>query len=320
MRVPLLHTEGRTAAIETVLSKRLPSEATTMEYVETHTKIPIPHLYSYNPRFDSAVGYPYLTMSKAHGVPLISLWGDMSDEHWREILREVVNILVELWSHRFDKAGVLFKREDIIGQGKVGWVVEAELVIGDLADVHVRHNLKSTSHPSAASYWMAYANALLVDIEANNFGAFLKNMGYARTWFLRSFILALFDPAEDAEGYPLCHGDMNEQNIMVNNTGVRPHITAIIDRELSGPTYVYSSAQCPLFIIDHPSLKFSEEDKRKRARNTKDQAVFDELILQAETKSSSSHMACSSPLSTLIAGSLGSHLFQQIAQFPMLME
>ncbi|KIM43577.1 hypothetical protein M413DRAFT_42188, partial [Hebeloma cylindrosporum] len=83
-------------------------EVATMEYVESHTNIPVPHVYHHSAHAKGEVGSPYILMSKVEGVPLVSVWDDMDDERRRIILRQVIDILLELWSQRFDKPGPLF--------------------------------------------------------------------------------------------------------------------------------------------------------------------------------------------------------------------
>jgi len=73
----------------------------------------------------------------------------------------------------------------------------------DPNDTGSRHRLSTTSYPHAADYWLAYANAKLLDISHSNFGSDTKPYLHAQAWFMRSLIPALFDPAMDAGGCPL---------------------------------------------------------------------------------------------------------------------
>lgn len=62
---------------------------------------------------------PYIIMSKVEGLTLVSIWDDLDDDKRRIILWQVIDILLELWSHRFDKKGVMFKKAGG-GKGKDG--------------------------------------------------------------------------------------------------------------------------------------------------------------------------------------------------------
>jgi hypothetical protein len=240
------------------------------------------------------------------------VWDDMDDEKRRIILRQVVDILLELWPHRFEKKGALFKRTGCDGnEGKDAWYIESSLPFGGPMNTGSRHRLQTTSYAHAADYWLAYANANLRDICEAQFGAPSKLYFYSQAWFMRSLIPSLFDPSIDAHGCPLCPGDFHSQNIMVTDVDTSPSITGIIDWEFSGPDFATSFAQYPFFIIDHPSWK---EDHPLRKRNIQDQTTFDKLLLEAER---SRDPVSGPPLSRLISDSYPIYLFQQIMQFPM---
>jgi len=96
----------------------------------------------------------------------------MDDDKRHVILRQVIDILLELWSHRFDTKGALFKNPTIvIGKGKDAWYIESSSMFTDPNDTGSRHRLSTTSYPHAADYWLAYANAKLLDISHSNFGS-----------------------------------------------------------------------------------------------------------------------------------------------------
>jgi hypothetical protein len=300
---------------DSAISKRIASEVATMEYVVTYTTIPVPEVFHHSAHAEGDVRSPYILMSKVAGAPLSSVWNDMDDDKRHVVLRQVIDILLELWSHRFKSRGALFKTTDDSDQrGKDAWYIESSSIFTDPSDTGSRHRLSTTSYPYAAGYWIAYANAKLLDISHSNFGSDTKPYLYAQAWFMRSLIPALFDPAMDAEGCPLSPGDFHSQNIMVDvDTDINhPKITSVIDWEFSGPDYVSSFAQYPLFIVDHPMW---DEDHPLRERNVQDQATFDKLIREAE-RSNSRHSVGGQQLSRLISGSYVIYLFQQAMQFP----
>jgi hypothetical protein len=172
--------------------------------------------------------------------------------------RIVLRILLELWSHRFDKKGALFKRPGG-GKGKDAWYTESYSVFADPNDTASRHRLLTTSYVNAADYWLADANANLHDGDAD-FGSDSKRFGHVIAWTMRSFIPSLFDPSIDSHGCPLSPGDFHSQNIMITDAGTNPCISAIIDWEFSGPDFATSFAQYPLFIVNHPLHKRNIQD------------------------------------------------------------
>lgn len=89
------------------------------------------------------------------GTTLVSVWEDTDDEKRRIVLWQIIGILLELWSHRFDKVGALFKRPGG-GEGKDAWYIESTTVLKNPTDtIGCQNNLLTTSFPHAADYWLA---------------------------------------------------------------------------------------------------------------------------------------------------------------------
>ncbi|KAF9456883.1 kinase-like domain-containing protein [Collybia nuda] len=271
---------------------RMKSEVATMEYMKERTNIPIPHILEYSTSTEN-IGTPYILMSKAEGVPLSSVWNDMEDEKRESVLKQVVNILLDLSEQRFDKMGSLFR-------GETGWEIRSESEISEDA-------LDTSTFADGLSYWIAFANAHLKRIRDQNFGKHAKEYEYAQAWFMRSVAPQLYDPADDIGGLPLCPGDFHSQNILVNDD---LHITAILDWEGSATSSIGTFAIYPFFIVDHPMW---EDDDPLCARNVRDQATFNRLMRAAEGKRNPNGNL---PLSIAFEGCQGRYLFEQAFQFP----
>ena len=304
-RVPLRSEDGTTPKYEHFISKQMESEVATMQYVERYTNIPVPHVYSYSADAEGDIRSSYILMSKVEGVPLCSVWNDMADDKRRIIFQQVIDILLELWSHRFSKPGALFKR-DSDGEGKDAWYIDD--IPHDPSNTGSRHRISPTSYTHAADYWLAYLNAHLADMRGKDFGCAVKQYFYAQMWIIRSTIPALFDPSIDNYGYPLAHGDFHSQNIMITDIDTHPRITAVIDWERSASDFPTSFAHYPFFIVDHPAW---EDDHPLCERNKKDQITFNEIILETERL----RKPVDGPkLSRLISNSYGIYLFDQLAR------
>jgi hypothetical protein len=307
-RVPLRsEDDDLTAQKDSPTSKRIASEVATLEYIESHTDIPVPHVYHHSAHAEGDVRSP-LTLHPHVQSRRCSAELRMERHGRRETPRhaaQVIDIYLELWSHRFDKNGLLFKGND-------GWCIEPSSVIEDPEDISHRHGISTTSYSNAADYWLAYANAKLRDLYDEDFGSSAKQFNHAMAWFIRSLIPSLFDPSIDAHGYPLCPGGFHSQNIIITDVDIHPRITGVIDWEFSGPDFPTSFAQYPLFIVDHPAW---DDDHPLRERNIRDQATFDELILKAERIR---HNPVGGPrLSHLISNCYGIYLFVQLMNFPV---
>src|SRR5271156_6667686 len=92
-----------------------------------------------------------ILMTKVEGVRLVEVWNDMADDKRRIVLQQAIDILLELWSHRFSKPGALFKR-DSGGEGKDAWFIDS-LPNHNLHETGSRHNLSTTSFTHAADFW-----------------------------------------------------------------------------------------------------------------------------------------------------------------------
>jgi hypothetical protein len=214
----------------------------------------------------SGIGSPYILMSKVDGVSLGSVWDDMDDSKRHAVLCQIVAIILELSSQRFDKIGALFKRD---GVGKDAWYIKPMLYILDPDDPTPYLLASSVTYTNGASYWLALASANIQSInDDDHFGASSKADGYAQAWFLRSLVPALCDNSLDITGFPLQPGDFHSQNIFITDVDSQePRVTGVIDWEWSSALPTASFAQYPLFIVDHPLWP---DDHPLRKRNVHD--------------------------------------------------
>jgi Phosphotransferase enzyme family len=309
VRVPLQPVDGLTVSRSEALCSRIASEVATMQYIESHTSIPVPHVIHHSSEADGGgARSPYILMSKAEGAPLSSLWDEMADDKRDAVLRQVVGIYLELSSHRFNNIGALFKGD---GVGKDAWYLRPVSFVTDPDEHSPGLAISSSMYSSGTDYWIAYANANLKSISDGDFGSDAKGYRYAHAWFLRSLIPSLYDNSLDVTGFPLIPGDLHSQNIMITDTDSEPQITSVIDWEFSSTAATSSFAQYPLFIVDHPQW---DEDHPLRPRNVRDQAVFNEIMHRAERKR---HPEGDLVLSRAFANSYGVYLFQQSIQSPV---
>ncbi|KZT28156.1 hypothetical protein NEOLEDRAFT_1109667, partial [Neolentinus lepideus HHB14362 ss-1] len=95
------------------------SEVATMNYIRTHTAIPVPDVYHYDANPYNRLGGEYILMSKARssfappadhapGIPLSRVYHSMSHEKLRKLLDNVVQLVIPLFGHRFSHLGSLY--------------------------------------------------------------------------------------------------------------------------------------------------------------------------------------------------------------------
>ena len=200
VRVPYRPEEGWTVKNSKIFAGRLSSEVATMQYVRAHTNIPVPRIIHHNVEVDSGgVGSPYIIMTKVDGVALSSIWDDMEDSKREIVLRQVVDILLELVSQRFDKIGMLIQQESYTDPKKA-WHIMPYIGPSTPGPDDTTVKALSKTFTSVIDYWLAYANTKLKTIYDTRFGHDNKLYEYGFTWFLRSLIPALYDPSLDKVG------------------------------------------------------------------------------------------------------------------------
>lgn len=179
VRVPLLSKEAGDLDYHEAIANKIASEVASMQYVERFTTIPVPHIYCYSPQLDPHVGSPYIVMAKAEGVRLVSVWQTMEESLRRSVLSQVIDILLELWSHRFEKQGCLFRHTDgPATNGKDDWFTQpTSLLQPNKTCVAARAG--SRPHRTAAAYWHAYANVRLEETK-EEFGQLYASANYLR--------------------------------------------------------------------------------------------------------------------------------------------
>ena len=115
---------------------------------------------------------------------LYSIWDDMEDSKREIVLRQVVEILLELASQSFDKLGMLFQQESH-NDLKDAWYIGSSIPGPDNGFVQTS---LSKIFTSIVGYWLVYANTKLKIIYQYTVRRAGKIFDYDFTWFLRSLI------------------------------------------------------------------------------------------------------------------------------------
>jgi hypothetical protein len=258
VRVPLDHVNDPESAVRNVVA--------TMQYFQEKTNIPLPQVICHNASSESAQR-PYLVTTKAEGVSLVEIWDDMSDAKRDIILRQSVQILLSMYSQRFDTMGIL-----ACGGESGLWSIVPQA------------NQDNKVYQSGTDYWIDYANRRLKDIKESRGLAGIY--GYAHVWWMRSLIPAIYDNSLDINGFPILHGDFHSQNIfIIDAESENPRISSIIDWDDTKTLCTSSFVQPPCFIIDHP-LADPDDPKTQTMsrRNARDREVFKRFLQEEELK------------------------------------
>ena len=281
-RIPIRR-EEELAHTASAISNRIRSEVATMEYVAQHTVIPVPRVLAFSADVAGGVegyqvGSPYILMTKVDGIPLVDIWDEMADSKRKVILKQVVDILLQLSDLRFNAIGALMKNE-LDGSFYLAPSLSINIESSE-NEREILHNAGlNVIFTSALEYWTRFATAAMRTVQ-QTFGSSSSKYGYCISWVHRSLLPSIIDPSLDATGFPLGHGDFHSQNIMiVDADSDTPRISGIIDWENTTTEGTSIFAQYPLFIVDHPVW---EDGHPLKERNLRDQRLFDRLVKEAE--------------------------------------
>ncbi|KAG9097793.1 hypothetical protein FS749_005488 [Ceratobasidium sp. UAMH 11750] len=89
------------------------SEIATINYIRTHTKIPVPFIYAYDSDPYNKLGGEYIIMSKAPGVPLIRHFHSMSPATLQALTTNLANLLIPLSTQTFPAIGSLYQTSEL---------------------------------------------------------------------------------------------------------------------------------------------------------------------------------------------------------------
>ncbi|OGM48875.1 hypothetical protein ABOM_002958 [Aspergillus bombycis] len=86
------------------------SEAASLEYVRSHTSIPVSNVLAWNSDFSNPVGSEYIVLEKVNGRQLISVWGEMGQLQQFKLIQNLVQLESQLASIEFPGYGHLYFR------------------------------------------------------------------------------------------------------------------------------------------------------------------------------------------------------------------
>ncbi|EGD94786.1 hypothetical protein TESG_02290 [Trichophyton tonsurans CBS 112818] len=89
------------------------SEAAVLEFVRTHTTIPVPKVLAWSSDSKNPVGAEYIILEKAKGVQLTKVWGGLPEARRLDIIKDLVLIEQQLLSLQFPAYGNLYFRHSI---------------------------------------------------------------------------------------------------------------------------------------------------------------------------------------------------------------
>ncbi|KAI8656475.1 hypothetical protein NCS56_01251600 [Fusarium sp. Ph1] len=202
------------------------SEIATIRYVKHHTSIPVPEIYYQDLNPDNEVGAAFVLMGKLSGRHLYKTWDNLSLYHKKVALSQIVSIIVQFSSLRFDEIGCL--TEDGIG-----------------SLISPCYDLPQGPFSSTLDYLESFISPDSVESSGtkNLFGQIRAELVEYSATETTSYLEPPFS---------IIHADFDAQNMLFLDApdGSGPKLTGLIDFEYAHTGPVYFLYEYPIFIQD----------------------------------------------------------------------
>ncbi|KAG5644271.1 hypothetical protein DXG03_008756 [Asterophora parasitica] len=244
------------------LERKILNEVAALRLVRERTTIPVPYVIAFHPITSPSnpLGpeFPaFVLMTAMNGATIeergISTSGEgdplQGDESKRPILlqylRDIADIHVQLSRITFDSIGSFVLGKD----GRVSIGPGADYGLGPFTSAREYFQLQADAYEKLAE----------VDApEGNDPTSRLKRQFVALLW--RAAIMPLLDERDDKGPFPMRHGDLHNENILVDETG---HIVGVLDWDCAG-TVPWEAFAVPTFEVsgDFVDLGYGSRDER----------------------------------------------------------
>ena len=251
------------------------SEHATIEYLKQHTTIPVPEVLKYNAKREAELGFEWMIMHRVHGVGLGNQWTSMSWLKKELIVRKVVSFLVQLFKTRFPRIGNLYEwsdlqrlqTSDLPEHTPLGYehstkettlclsqVVSIPFFLGKHATFDIQRGPYTNSRAWLAAQLQLYIKGADDPILYEDSGTDSDDDPdeFATPEAIKSranrliALLPTVFPEGVTEEFVLHHGDLNENNIMVDH--LNHEITGVIDWECVHTVPLWQACQIPKFL------------------------------------------------------------------------
>ncbi|KAG0260017.1 Phosphotransferase enzyme [Mortierella polycephala] len=241
------------------------SEVATMQLVRERTSIRVPEVYAWSADATNPIGAEYILMEKIPGVPLDDTWRSMSFEDKEHIVRQIIDIVLQLFNINYDKIGGIYQDKD--GAYYVGPIINDLFFMDERANMDLDRGPWTTSSDylkglirSEIQYLNTHYKSALDgqddSIDEDDLDDIRDTLSVSAEF---EDLIPYFCPDKTTpERFCLHHGDLNKGNIMVEGTKV----SGIIDWESSGVCPAWFIAQYPEVIVGRgKDVEESDADK-----------------------------------------------------------
>lgn len=234
------------------------SEVATIEFVGQKTDMPVPRIIAFDTSNESELGFEWILMEMVPGVTLREGWRKMSWDAKEDIVKKLVKYQVQLFKHRFQKIGSIFRQDnqlDLAAEGHQmcdSFILDRVVSLVSVRGDHLTHNVSHGPFISSHDWLRARLQLTLAkqqrilstscdedEIEDADFAQDLAKK-------LLEILPTVFLPNLSAsEPSTLFHDDLSMQNIMVDKNG---QLTAVVGWECVSAVPLWRACQLPQLL------------------------------------------------------------------------
>jgi hypothetical protein len=285
------------------LERKILNEVAALRLVRERTTIPVPHVIAYhpitsptNPLGPDAPAFVLMTAMTGVTIGDYGIYtsggGDPVDgeESKRPILaqylKDIADIHVQLSRITFDSIGSFVLEED----GRVTIGPGADYGLGPFSSAKEYFDLQAEAYERLAE---------VEPPEGSDYTALYKRQFVAALW--RTAIMPLLDHRDDMGPFPMRHGDLHNDNILVDPTG---HIVGVLDWDCAG-TVPWEAFAVPTFEVsgDFVDLGRGPRDERLAVHD-----AFNRALVEAQGPSTLASGRTLAELHNSNAGHVGAYL------------
>lgn len=228
-------------------------EVSTMRFIRKNTTIPVPEVIAFDDTSSNKIGFEWILMEFISGQSLHYCWRKLTMEQKTTLVQRVAELQSQLFQFRSIGNSSTLRGIGTLGTDTdfdiPGRIVSFPFVEGDCYDYDVPRGPFRSSHDWLQSRLQIIQLKKLAEIEhaEDDEDEEVARDGLNASQCLESILPKISPPSQtyDAERTAICHHDLSEMNIMVDDQG---HITGIIDWECVSAMPFWMITNAPTFL------------------------------------------------------------------------
>jgi aminoglycoside phosphotransferase (APT) family kinase protein len=247
------------------------SEVATTNFVRKNSGIPVPKIFAYNDSSENELGFEWILMELLPGATLQTKWRKFSVGLKRDLVKEVAQYQAQLFLNEFPAIGNLFYDPEEQCKSRAS---PRSTIIADMKQAKAESHTPVLSRVVSIIFFWGQANQIAPNVPH---GPFFNSADWTRARLnlvlktkekiieisndkdviekarrvekiaerLLELLPSILPPSSTPEPTVLCHDDLTEHNILVDDDG---KITGVIDWECVSAVPFWKAGQFPSFL------------------------------------------------------------------------